>query len=70
MDEIDDDGFEDFPDGWEDSSLVSSVKRNRDGSLTVKIGIAVSGVDAHGSRYWEAYRTIRLDRRKEATDAK
>lgn len=57
-------GFEDFPDGWEDSAIVSKVKRNRDGSITVNIQIDVQGDEGDKHLHFQAYRTIRLERTK------
>jgi hypothetical protein len=51
------DDFESFPSEWEDSAIVSQIKRNKDGSLTVKIQVDVSG--ENGQR-WQAHKVIRL----------
>jgi hypothetical protein len=49
--------FESFPSGWEDSSIVSAVKENSNGSITVRIQINVVSDDG---RTWETFREIRL----------
>ena len=42
MKDTDNYNFDLFPDGWEDSCLVSELKKNRDGSVTVRIQIDVN----------------------------
>jgi hypothetical protein len=48
-----------FPDGWEDSAIVSSLIQNKDGSLTVNIQI---DVDSDDGRQWQVFRKIRMQR--------
>jgi hypothetical protein len=50
--------FESFPSDWEESACVGSLKRNRDGSITVRIQIDVQG---DGESY-STNREIRLKR--------
>jgi hypothetical protein len=56
------DGFEPFPceSNWEDTIVCGSIKRNRDGSLTIACQINVDG-DGHS---WETFRKIRLKYRR------
>ena len=49
--------YEEFPAGWEDGAIVGSLKRNRDGSITVNIQIDVQG----DGKYWQTLRKIRLE---------
>jgi hypothetical protein len=64
---FDDYRFKEFPSEWEDTAIVSKVKRNRNGSLTVQIQIDVSGNDGES---WQSVRLLRLEKQKpqEATD--
>jgi len=52
---------DDFPSGWEEECLVSSVTTNTNGTLTIRIQIGVSSPDG---RSWLGFRTVRLDREK------
>lgn len=51
---------DDFPDGWEEDVIVSSVTTNDDGTLTIRIDIKVSSSDG---RSWQTYRKMRLERK-------
>lgn len=50
--------MEDFPDGWEDSIVVGSIRRNRDGSLSISCQIDVVGK----AESWTTNRIIRLEK--------
>jgi len=56
---------EDFPSGWEDTCIIGSIQRNKNGSLTVSIQIDVSSNDG---QYWQTNRNIRLERQKDNHD--
>jgi hypothetical protein len=53
-----------LPSGWGDSSIVSTVTENRDGSITVNIQI---DVDDDEGRSWQTLRKIRMPRRRPRT---
>lgn len=50
---------DDFPDGWYEDVIVSSVTTNQDGTLTIRIDITVNAADG---RRWQTYRKMRLER--------
>jgi hypothetical protein len=53
------DNAEQFPGDWEDSIVVGSIVRNRDGTITVSCQIDVIGDD----EAWVTYRDLRLEKR-------
>lgn len=48
-----------FPDGWEESAIVSSVTTNGNGTLTVRMELRV---DAPDGRRWHTFRKLKLER--------
>ena len=54
------DDMPDFPRDWEDEVIVSSLRENKDGTITIDARVTV--YDAKHERVWTTVRRMRLER--------